>query len=410
MNNDVAILRELAKEYTGICADSKNEERRKSWSRHLSKKDGKPLVYTLFGMCDAWCQEEFGRKNQKCVDPVYKEIERQLRMKIFHASIGDDSIAEPWISVSAFKKHGDNVWGLKQGYTKSGEQDGAYHMEAAMKSWDDMKKLRAPEHQILEKETKEKLDKIQSAVGDLITIDLNRAPVCQNADFAEWTAQLRGLQQIMMDMYDEPEKLHALHAFMRDAILANQEQAEKAGDYSATSPYSQCPIYSEETPWPKPNQFKAKRENLWGYCATQEYTLVSPDMHDEFLIQYQLPILKKNKFIAYGCCENLTNKIDILRKIPNLMIIAVTPSADVKKCAERIQKDYVISWRPNPAAMVSVGFDESRVRKIISEGLETLKGTYFHINLKDIHTVEGDVTRLPKWAKIVREEISKKYS
>ena len=125
-------------------------------------------------------------------------------------------------------------------------------------------------------------------------------------------------------------------------------------------------------------------------------------MHDEFLLQYQLPILEKFGLIAYGCCENLTHKIALLRKIPNLRIIAAAPTADLRRCAEQIGTDYVISWRPNPSAMVCCGWDEARIRRILREGLEAAKGCHLIIHLKDIETLEGDLSRLARWTKLVR--------
>ena len=76
---------------------------------------------------------------------------------------------------------------------------------------------------------------------------------------------------------------------------------------------------------PAANSEPVKRDQLWLFMAAQEFALISPDMHDEFLLEYQLPILKKFALTAYGCCEDLTQKIDILRRIPNLRRIAVTP-------------------------------------------------------------------------------------
>ncbi len=132
---------------------------------------------------------------------------------------------------------------------------------------------------------------------------------------------------------------------------------------------------------------------------------VSPQMHEEFVLEYQLPIMEKFGLVAYGCCEDLTHKIDMLRRIPNLRRIAVTPVADVARCAERIGEDYVFSWRPNPALMVSCGFDEERVRRIIREGLQAARGCHVDITLKDIETVQGDPTRLRRWVEVVREVI-----
>ena len=50
-------------------------------------------------------------------------------------------------------------------------------------------------------------------------------------------------------------------------------------------------------------------------------------MHEEFLFRYQLPIMEQAGLVAYGCCEDLTCKIDMLRQIPNLRRIAVSKAS-----------------------------------------------------------------------------------
>jgi hypothetical protein len=227
-----------------------------------------------------------------------------------------------------------------------------------------------------------------------------------NGDISTHVARLRGLQQLMMDMFDAPDKLHELLAFMRDGVLATHDEAEAAGDWTLSSTHNQEEVYCEGMTPPKPNT-PCTRKDIWGYFAAQEYTLISPEMHDEFLFQYQLPIMEKFGRVAYGCCEDLGEKIDMLRQLSNLRVIAVTPVADVKRCAEQIGPDYVCSWRPSPADTICCGFDENRIRRIIREGLEAFRANdcRVHINLKDISTLEGDLMRLPRWTKIVRETI-----
>ena len=44
---------------------------------------------------------------------------------------------------------------------------------------------------------------------------------------------------------------------------------------------------------PAPNRGPVRRADLWTFVAAQEFTLISPAMHDEFLLQYQLPIMSK---------------------------------------------------------------------------------------------------------------------
>ncbi len=118
-----------------------------------------------------------------------------------------------------------------------------------------------------------------------------------------------------------------------------------------------------------------------------------------------MPIMEKFGLVNYGCCETLDHKIDILRKIPNLRRICVGPTANLKNCADQIGKDYVVSWRPNPATMVSSGFDPDNVRKIIRQALKDSRGCSIEVMLKELMTVEGDLTRLFKWTEIANQEV-----
>ena len=135
--------------------------------------------------------------------------------------------------------------------------------------------------------------------------------------------------------------------------------------------------------------------------------LVSPEMHDEFMLQYQIPIMERFGLTAYGCCEDLTKKIDLLRKIPNLRRIAVSPMANVTKCAEQIGSDYVLSYRPSPADMVGYEFNPDKIKNILKNDLQACKlnGCIVDITLKDVETVQGDTERIKHWTQLAREVV-----
>ena len=155
------------------------------------------------------------------------------------------------------------------------------------------------------------------------------------------------------------------------------------------------PIHEDlELPGPTGEDRAVNRKDLWIFMASQETTLVSPAMFDEFIVQYQLPIIAHYGLCAYGCCEDLTQKIDVLRQIPNLRRIAVTPWADLARCAEQIGRDYVISWRPSPAEMVCTAFDRDRIRRSVRDAMEICRGLNVEVTLKDVQTVGGDFNRL----------------
>jgi hypothetical protein len=147
------------------------------------------------------------------------------------------------------------------------------------------------------------------------------------------------------------------------------------------------------------------RKALWYFCASQEFAVIGPARFEEFMLRYQLPIISAFGLCAYGCCEDLSEKIESLRRIPNLRRIAVSPMADIRRCAEQIGKDYVFSYRPSPSDMVGYGLDEGRIRQLLREDLEACRHCRVDVTLKDVETVQGDPSRLSRWVAIAREVI-----
>lgn len=401
---DVAVLRDLAKEYSELAHKDIQEERRALWKQNNSLKPTRPMILATYGMWNVWCREYFPRQC-KCTDSFYYQQELALRMLIFQDSVGDDSVLDPWFTLRAVPKYyQDHRWGLKVRRNRPGIEGGSFIYAPPIQTWDDLSKLKKPHHHIDEERTTENADRLQNAFGDVLEVNRDRSPAALTfwSDISYELAQLRGLEQIMVDMYESPDELHSLISFLQNGIIGLQEEAEKAGDWSLTSQVNQSMVFSEELESSKANAGSRKRKELWCHLASQEFAGVSPAMHEEFLLRYQLPIISKFGLSTYGCCEDLTEKIDMLRQVPNLRIIAVSPRADVAKCAEQIGTDYVISWRPNPTDMICSGFDEERIVRIMRQGLKALAGCRFQIHLKDIETVEGETERIARWVQIVR--------
>lgn len=403
---DIAVLRELAKKYAAIAALPIQDEKRKLWTDHFSLKQTRVPILATFGTWNVWGAEVFGDEAMACTDPFYRTYERALRMRIFqHEVVGDDSIQEPWISVRAsVRGRWGELWGLPEAMQSAGVKGGAARFDPPLKSWDDVDKLSMTHHEVDEDETQRNLDRLSEAIGDILPIDVNRTPAYAGfmGDISTSIAKLRGLETLMLDMYEYPDELHRLLAFMRDGILENAREVEDAGHFTLTSGSNQAMCYAGELEAPRPNSGARKRADIWGFCAAQEYTLISPEFHETFMFQYQKPIIEQYGLVHYGCCEDLTRKIGMLRQLKNIRSIGVGPTADVARCAEQMGADFVMSWRPNPADMVCCGYNEDLIRRIITEGLAACKGCRPHIHLKDIETVEGDVTRLTRWVTLVR--------
>jgi hypothetical protein len=394
------MLRDLAQRYLDICHKPRQQERRTAWRRHNSLKGDRPLIYVR-----AFAWREMPESRLQCQDPFFHPYENFLRNHLFWDTMDDDSIFEPWLTVQATRVC--TGWGLESPRHYSEEERGSWKADYPIKKLEDIEKLRAPWHEIDEAKTSAAVSRLHDAIGDIITIAVDRGPAYRmwSGDISTDLGYLRGIEHFMVDMLDNPQWLHRLVGFMSAGVLRTHEQAEAAGDWSLLAHQNQAMPYAEELPDPAPDGNGVRRSQLWGYMAAQEFTGVSPAMHDEFLLRYQLPILKNFGLAAYGCCEDLTNKITMLRQIPNLRRIAVSPFADVARCAGQIGRDYVLSYRPSPADMVGYGFDEERITSILRRDLAACRACHVDITLKDVETVQNDPTRVRRWVRLTRRII-----
>jgi hypothetical protein len=403
MSNDREILRGLARRYVEICQNPDQRRRRADWRRHNSLKRTRTLIYVR-----AFASEEMAACQGICEDPFLRSHEEFFRYAIFWDSFADDSIFEPWLTVRAV--HKCTGWGVEVPRKRSGQPGGSFKVAYPLKRLEDIEKLRMPWHEIDEPATAQRVERLKEILGDIITINLDRGPAYRMflGDVSTDLGYLRGIENFMLDMADNPAWLHRLSRFLGDGILKTHSEAEAAGDWGLCCHQNQAMPYAEELPDPAANANGVRRSRLWGYCASQEMALVSPAQHEEFLLRYQKPILEKFGLTAYGCCEDLTRKIDMLRQIPNLRRIAVSPFADAPRCAEQIGDKYVLSYRPSPADMVGYGFDEERIRRILRRDLEACRANdcCVDITLKDVETVQGDTDRVRKWVATTRSVVN----
>lgn len=407
--SDAKILYDLACRVKEIALSDEMQRRRRDWRKMNSFHSERPLIYVR-----AYAFEEnFDYSSLKCTDPLLRTYELKLNDAILRSQIGDDYIVEPWLELeSCYQMPNHERWGVPVTMGEKPSATGAAAFQPILLE-EDFSCMSASPYIIDEKETALQKEKLEEAVGGGIDVFLSRqGPYSLWAgDISTDLAKLRGMEQMMWDTYDNPEWLHSLLAFMRDAILKNHEQVEAAGGFSLANHQNQCMPYAEELDDPDPSVTGVPRKRLWRFLASQETTGYSPDMFWEFMLQYQLPILEQFGLTAYGCCEDLTHDIPYLRRIKNLRRIAVSPFANAEKCAQQIGKDYILSWRPNPSLMLATGLDEDVVRNHMRKNFAYFKENqnHFDITLKDVETVAHQPQNVKRWVQIVREEIEKAF-
>lgn len=408
---DTERIRELAKRTREFAMSPEMERRRALWSEHNSLRFTRPPIYTR----SIPLREYLKPSDLLCKEPRFRSLEQKLLLNEYYMRLADDTVIEPFLTVrAAVDVHPLGVYGLPDTLAAKAPGVLAAAFRPSILEESDVEKLEVHPYAVDEEKTARQVEWHEEVLDGILAVAVDRqAPLCTmwRNDISTLLARLRGLEEIMWDAYDRPEWLLELAGWMRDRILEQMDATESAGGFRLCNHQNQAMPYCRELAAPSASDRAVAPSALWGYMAAQEFTGWSPEMFDEFLFRFQEPILARYGLVAYGCCEDLTAKIPVLRRLKNLRRIAVSPFADVAKCAEQIGGDYVLSFRPNPSTACSFGVDEDFVRRDLRRVMDVFDENrcVWDITLKDLETTGGDPDAIVRWVAIVRDELEKRY-
>ena len=399
---DQGILRHLAGQVAQLAARPIENEKRDLWFRHNALEATRPLIF-----CDpenGW-NEIITETQIQCRGELAWWWEMTLRKEMFWGeSMGDDRVIEPYFDIPYLYEESD--WGMHA--TKVGGQSGsAYTWDSPLKSYDDLNKLHSPSISVDYEATNSLLSLAKKVLGDLLTVRLK--------GWWWWTlgmtnalVNLRGLQQIMFDTYDHPEELHQLMGILRDGVLAKLDFLEKNallslnndGTYVGSGGYG----YTRELPQKDFDGKTVRTCDMWGFCESQETIGFSPDMFAEFVFPYQLPILERFGLNCYGCCEPLDRRWDVIKKMPRLRRVSVSPWANRADMADKLGDQYIYSMKPNPVDLAVPSLNEERIRTGLRRDLQITRNCHVEVIMKDTHTIGNNPQNVIHWCQIAREE------
>jgi hypothetical protein len=405
-SEDRKILRDLAKQVADIADMPIMAERRELWKKHNSLKTTRPMM--LIFPEGSW-GELLPHSTLKCEEKQARGMEWSLRSRIYYYEhFQDDTVIEKeWVVPKVIRNTG---WGLQAKHIPSTEPRGAWHFDPVIKEPSDLKKLHFPEVTYDEEASERNLAYMQNLFGDILHV---RQKGVSHISFHIMNiySGLRGLEEVMLDMYQNPEMLHDAMSFFEEGHRRMLQQYEELnllslnndGTYQNTGGNG----YTDELPKTDFNPERIRFCDMWGSAEAQEMAQVSPEMHNEFILQYEKRLLEPFGLTGYGCCEDLTRKLDYVFTIPNIRRISVAPSADVDISAEKLKGDYIYSWKPQPSHLVG-DFNAQMIRGYIKHTIDIAKeyGCVLEMVLKDTHTCENRPERFDKWTQIARELIN----
>ena len=112
--------------------------------------------------------------------------------------------------------------------------------------------------------------------------------------------------------------------------------------------------------------------------------------------------------VGYGCCENLTHKINGVLSIPNLRIFVCSAWTDLTTVLEKTGRNYCTMWRQKASAVVFPD-DTDEIKNDLMDGAKQLQGHYYQIVLRELQTLAGHPNRLHEWSQYAKEA-AERYS
>jgi len=404
MTKDKTMLRDLAKRYANIAQNPVNAERR---TRARDINDLKPRRPIVWLDEIPWHEMDIdGKLKLACESEMAREIEWFLRTVLFRWEYFQaDMVVENFYPIS--KAYTNTGMGIDVKEDRIATDDKNYIVSHHyIDQLDTIEKVRALKEPVItaypELDEKRKTF-AEDIFGDILPSKLQGHYIYH----APWDEipRFRGVTPIMYDLMDNPELIHATIKTWTDYKFSAMKQMEAQNLLSNDTGSLHCtPSYTNDL---VPG---TGLKNIWFRCMAQMFSDVSPATWKEFELDYLMPLAAECGLVYYGCCEALERKIDLLRSIPNLRKIGVSPQANPESCAEQIKGDYVYAYKPNPAH-VATTFDANTVRKEIARVIDTCQanGCAYEFVLKDISTVGYKPQNLVEWNKVAMETIDGAY-
>ncbi|MHC4116829.1 MAG: hypothetical protein ACYSWO_04910 [Planctomycetota bacterium] len=397
-------LRRLAERKAEIAALPIQAAKRDMWTRMNRLEITKPML---------WMNErpwhELGVYRQcECEGGFARFIEQKLRKEIYqweHMPL--DNVVENWIECPMVV--GDTGFGIEEVSEERHVNDGTIYSHGfipQIKEPKDIEKIKDPivTHDL--ELTEARFAALDDAVGDIIPVAKRGVP---HLWFAPWDELIRwwGVQQALTDLALRPQMVRDIMDRLVEAYLCRLDQYIELNVLSMNNDNHRVGSggygYTDELPAKDYDGEHIRPIDLWGNGAAQIFSDVSPEMHAEFALQYEIRWMERFGLNYYGCCEPLHHKIDLLKDVPNLRKISISPWADLDKAAEQMRGKYVISYKPNPAIFAEKQWDPARAGAELASSLEKMKGCCIEIIAKDLSTVQNEPQRLWQWSEMAAE-------
>ncbi|MCL2664370.1 MAG: hypothetical protein FWE82_02030 [Defluviitaleaceae bacterium] len=407
--NDIKILRDLAKRVAEIAAKPSEKKKAMLWTAHNDLKTDIPLV--MFDPdWSAW-QELVPWESCSCETNEARSWELDFRKTIWRNEVlKDDKVADNFFYVPY--DYSMTGWGIDPKKNFSGTKGGAYKIRSVLEDYEkDFCKLRFPQITVDYKKSSERLEEAQNIFDGILNVE-QRSEWWWTLGLTWTLIDLRGFDEFLCDFILEPEWLKKLLDFLyREAdgrltfLEKNGLLSQNTGNHYVGS--GGCG-YTDEIPQKAPGE-PVTAKDMWGFVESQETVSVDPEMYGEFIFPYHKKLMERFSLSCFACCEPYEPRWKYAKQLHGLRRVSCSPWSNRGVMEELLGKNYVASIKPAPSSIAYAQFKDDLVRGEIREALECSKNCIPELIMKDVHTVGGNPHNAVRWVEICREEIMRLY-
>ena len=409
------ILRDLARRQAEYAALPIMEQRKQMWyGLNDGLANARPPV-----IVETWTfdRDFFPKGVFQCTSEVGRAIERQLlRNTRNHESIDDDKVIPDTFDMGWSVEIDEMGVPIETERVKDadGIETGYRFLHPIQDLARDLHILKPATCRVDREQTMARKAFLEDLLGDLLPVRI-RTGTYGHTGLTQRVVRLMGMESYLMAMYDTPDHVHALMAFLRDNALRTMRWAEAEGllqlNNGNQDSFGSSYNFTTRLPAPDYDGGAVRLCDMWGASDSQETVGISPRMFHEFCFPYYRDVCEPVGLLYYGCCEPAHPFWDDLSQLPHLKKVSISRWCDQQFMGDALRgTEIVFSRKPNPNFLsVDVKLDEEAWAAHIRETLEATRGVFVEFIVRDVYTVHGDLNNARRAVEVARREIDHFY-
>jgi hypothetical protein len=354
----------------------------------------------------------------KCKSDAGRGIEAQLvRGLRQHEIINDDHVIPDVFCVgwhASIDQYGGVSIGTESVPDSQGVNTGYKFIHPIQDLRTDLAKLGPPVCSVDREGTRAYMDFVGSVIGDILPVELS-AGGFGNRMLTYQVVTLMGMERYFLAMYDTPELLHELMAYLRDNALAISRWAEAEGllrlNNGNQESFGSSYNFTTKLPAPGYTPPAARLCDMWGSANSQETVGVSPALFHEFCFPYYRDACEPLGLLYYGCCEPTHPFWEDLKLLPHLKKISISRWCDEAFMGEALRGTGVVySRKPDPGFFaIDVELNEQGWADHIRATLQATEGVPVEFIMRDVYSVHGNLDKPRRAVEIARQVIDEHF-